>query len=193
MKPVRLVLLLPLVPTLAHAHPGHAAGLEGIAWGFAHPFSGLDHILAMLAIGLWAVQLGKRAPWLLPLSFVSGMATGAWLGMQGMCLPSVEPAILASVIGLGSVIALAAHLPIGLSAAAAAVAGLVHGQAHGCEIPTDAQGFQTAIGFIIATSLLHVLGVAGGLRFQRIAQHRAIRVAGAAILLLAVLLGFEAL
>ena len=193
MKLARLAFALALVPTLAHAHPGHGAETGGIGWGLAHPFTGLDHILAMLAVGLWAVQLGKRALWLLPLAFVSAMAAGAALGMNGVRLPFVEPAVLASVIGLGALVAFAARLPLGLSAAAVAVAALFHGQAHGSEIPAGAAGFQTVFGFIIATVLLHALGVAGGLGFQRIAQHCVIRAAGTAILSVAVLIGLGVL
>jgi len=189
MKHTRLALALVLFPTLAHAHPGHGAEIGGIGWGLAHPFTGFDHILAMIAVGLWAVQLGKRALWLLPLSFVGAMATGAALGMSGLRLPFLEPAILASVIALGALIAFAARLPPGTSAAVVAVAALFHGQAHGSEIPAGAAGFQTAIGFIIATALLHVIGVAGGLTFQTLAQPRAIRFAGAAIVSAAVLIG----
>ncbi len=193
MKHARLALALALVPTLAHAHPGHGAEVGGIGWGLAHPFTGLDHILAMVAVGLWAVQLGKRALWLLPLSFVGAMAAGAAMGMNGLRLPFVEPAILASVIGLGAVVAFAARLPLGASAAAVAVAALFHGQAHGSEIPANAAGFQTVMGFHLATALLHVLGVSGGLALQRIAQQRVIRAAGAAILSVAVLIGLGVL
>ena len=193
MKHARLAFALALVPTLAHAHPGHGAEVGGIGWGLAHPFTGLDHILAMVAVGLWAVQLGKRALWLLPLSFLSAMAAGAALGMNGVRLPFIEPAILASVIGLGAMIAFAARLPLGASAAAVAVAALFHGQAHGAEIPAGSAGFQTMFGFILATTLLHAIGVTGGLALQRIAQPRVIRAAGAAILSIAVLIGFGAL
>src|SRR5258708_19241655 len=152
MKHTRLALALALVPTLAHAHPGHGAETGGIGWGLAPPFTGLDHILAMVGVGLWAVQLGKRALWLLPLSFVSAMAAGAALGMSGLRLPFVEPAILASVIGLGALVAFAARLPLGASAAAVALAALFHGQAHGSEIPAGAAGFQPATGFFISTA-----------------------------------------
>ena len=190
MKHARLAFALALVPTLAHAHPGHGAEIGGIGWGLAHPFTGLDHMLAMIAVGLWAVQLGKRALWLLPLSFVSAMAAGTALGMSGVRLPFVEPAIFASIIGLGAVIAFAARLPLGASAAAVAVAALFHGQAHGSEMPTGTAGIQTVFGVIIATALLHACGVAGGLGLQRIAQHHVIRAAGVAIFSAAILIGF---
>ena len=193
MKHSRLALALALIPTLAHAHPGHGAEIGGIGWGLAHPFTGLDHILAMIAVGLWAVQLGKRALWLLPLSFVSAMAAGAALGMSGVRLPLVEPAILASAVGLGALVAFAARLPLGVSAAAVAIAALFHGQAHGSEMPANASGLLSAAGFIIATAMLHAIGIASGLTLQRIARHRVIRAAGVAIVSAAVLLGLGVL
>jgi len=184
-----LALALALAPTLAHAHPGHGAEIGGIGWGLAHPFTGLDHILAMIAVGLWAVQLGKRALWVLPLTFVSTMAAGAALGMGGVRMPFVEPAILAGVIGLGALVAFAMRLPLGASAALVAVAAFFHGQAHGSEMPVNASGLLTAVGFVLATAVLHAVGIAGGLTLQRAAQQRAIRAAGGAILSAAVLLG----
>ena len=193
MKLSRLAFALALMPTLAHAHPGHGAGTGGIGWGLAHPFTGLDHILAMIAVGLWAVQLGKRALWVLPLSFVSAMAAGAALGMGGVSLPFVEPAILASVIVLGALVAFATRLPLGASAALVAVAALFHGQSHGSEMPADASGFLTALGFVIATAMLHASGILAGLMLQGIAQQRIIRAAGVAILSTAVLLGLGVL
>ncbi len=189
----RLALALALVPTLAHAHPGHAHEIGGIGWGLAHPFTGLDHILAMVAVGLWAVQLGKRALWVLPLTFVSAMAGGAALGMGGVRMPFVEPAILASAIGLGALVAFAARLPLGASAALVAVAALFHGHAHGSEMPANASGLLTAAGFVLATALLHTAGIAGGLTLQSIAQQRVIRAAGVAIFSAAVLLGLGVL
>jgi urease accessory protein len=186
----RLAIALALVPTLAHAHPGHAHEVGGIGWGLAHPFTGIDHILAMVAVGLWAVQMGKRALWVLPLSFVSAMTAGAALGMGGVRMPFVEPAIFASVIGLGALVAFAARLPLGASAAAVAVAALFHGQAHGGEVPASASGFLTVAGFVLATAMLHAVGIVVGLTLQRIARNRAIRVAGAAMFSAAVLLGF---
>ena len=193
MKLSRLAFALALVPTLAHAHPGHGAASGGIGWGLAHPFTGLDHILAMIAVGLWAVQLGKRALWVLPLSFVSAMAAGAALGMGGVSLPFVEPAILASVIVLGALVAFATRLPLGASAALVAVAALFHGQSHGSEMPADASGFLAALGFVIATAMLHASGILAGLMLQGIAQQRIIRAAGVAILSTAVLLGLGVL
>ena len=189
----RLAFALALFPTLAHAHPGHGAATGGIGWGLAHPFSGLDHILAMIAVGLWAVQLGKRALWLLPLSFVCSMVVGATLGMGGVRLPFVEPAILASVIGLGALVAFATRLPLSASAALVSIAALFHGQAHGSEMPVNASGLLTAAGFVIATAALHATGIALGLTLQRTAHQRTLRLAGAAIFSTAILLALNAI
>ena len=193
MKSSRLAFALALVPTLAHAHPGHGAATGGIGWGLVHPFTGLDHILAMIAVGLWAVQLGKRALWVLPLSFVSAMAAGASLGIGGLSLPFVEPAILASVIVLGALIASATRLPLGASATLVAVAAFFHGQSHGIEMPANASGILTAAGFLIATTMLHASGILAGLMLRGIAQQRIIRAAGVAIFSAAILLGLGVL
>jgi urease accessory protein len=193
MKHTRLALALALIPTLAHAHPGHGAATGGIGWGLAHPFTGLDHILAMLAVGLWAVQLGKRALWVLPLTFATAMAAGAALGMGGVKMPFVEPAILSSAIGLGALVAFATRLPLGASAALVAITALFHGQAHGSEMPANASGLLTAAGFVLATAVLHTAGVAAGLTLRRIAQQRVIRAAGVAIFSAAILLGLGVL
>ncbi len=193
MKHTRLALALLLIPALAHAHPGHGAEVGGIGWGLAHPFTGLDHLLAMIAVGLWAVQLGKRALWLLPLTFVSAMTAGAALGMAGVQLPLIEPVILASILSLGALVAFAKKMPLGAGAAAVAIAALFHGQAHGIEIPAAASGLQTIAGFVLSTAALHAIGIACGLALQTAAQQRVIRAMGAAILSAAILLGLGVL
>lgn len=188
MKHFRLALALVLVPTLAHAHPGHGDGTGGIGWGVAHPFSGLDHILAMIAVGLWAVQGGRRALWALPLAFVCSMAAGTALGLGGVRLPLVEPMILAGLLCLGAMTAMAVRLPIVAAAALTAGIAFFHGQAHGSEMPGGAGGFAAAAGLAFSTALLHTSGIVAGLALQRLAEHRGIRAAGAAIFCAAVLL-----
>jgi urease accessory protein len=192
MKYTRSLLLLgfALAPALAQAHPGHA-GQEagGIGWGLMHPFTGLDHLLAMVAVGLWAVQLGGRALWALPLAFVVAMAGGSAIGMGGLNLPLVEPMILASALVLGALVAFSVRLPLLASVGVVALAAVFHGHAHGVEIPSGASGWMTAAGFISATGALHAAGLAGGLALQRLAKSRALRAAGAAIFTLAVLFG----
>jgi urease accessory protein len=182
---------LTLLPTLAHAHPGHSAA--GFPEGFAHPLLGLDHILAMLAVGLWAVQLGGRALWLVPASFVGAMVLGGALGMSGFALPMVEQGILASVLILGVLIAAAARLPIAASALIVGVFSVFHGFAHGAEMPGAASAIFYGSGFVLATALLHACGIAAGAMTSRIAQAQWIRAAGGMIAVAAVLLALEIL
>lgn len=152
----RLTLALFLFPSLALAHPGHETGAFGA--GFAHPFGGADHLLAMLALGLWAAQAGGRAVWALPVAFLGAMLAGGSAGAAGFSFPAVEPVILASVIVLGAMVALAARLPLGAAVVMAALFGWAHGWAHGAEGP--ASGLLTyAAGFVAATALLHLAGI----------------------------------
>jgi urease accessory protein len=191
MKHTRSLLILAFVfaPALAQAHPGHA-GHEagGIGWGLMHPFSGLDHLLAMVAVGLWAVQLGGRALWALPAAFVAAMSLGGMLGVTGAELPLVEPMILGTALILGALVAFAARLPLLASVAVVALGAVFHGHAHGAEMPAGSSGWLTGVGFVVATALLHAAGMAGGLALQRLARSRAVQAAGAAILTVAVLL-----
>lgn len=183
------VLVSILAPSLAHAHPGHAGHeVGGIGWGLMHPFTGLDHLLAMVAVGLWAVQLRGRALWALPAAFVSAMALGGALGLPGVQMPMVEPLVLSSVLVLGAMVAFSARLPLAASAGIVAVSALFHGQAHGAEMPA-VDGWLPIVGFVISTAALHALGIFGGLALQRLSVQRALRFAGAAICLGAVLLG----
>jgi len=142
----------------AQAHTGveHAFSF---ASGFRHPWSGLDHMLAMVAVGLWAGLNGGRALWMWPAAFVGMMVLGGSLGMAGMALPLVEPGILASVVVLGLLVLAAAQLPVVAGAALVAVFALLHGHAHGAELPGAAAAATYAAGFAIATALLHALGL----------------------------------
>jgi urease accessory protein len=175
----RLLFILPLAAVpLAQAHPGH--GLHSFATGFQHPLTGYDHLLAMVAVGLWAVQLGGRARWALPLAFVSAMALGAMAGISGFVLPGVDRWILASVFSLGLLIAGAAKLPLGAGLGLVALAGAFHGLAHGAEMPLSANSLHFLAGMVVATALLHTAGVAIG----SAAQKRSVvllRLAGAGI------------
>jgi urease accessory protein len=192
----RSLLTLALLATFAgtaSAHPGHAGhDIGGIGWGLAHPFTGFDHLLAMVAVGLWAVQLGGRALWMLPLSFVGAMALGGAFGMGGLVLPQVEPMILGSALVLGAMVAIAARLPMAASVAIVAGSAFFHGQAHGVEMPSGANGWMTALGFVLATAALHGAGVGGGKVLQQVATPRAVRACGAAIVAVAVLMSLGA-
>ena len=160
---------------LAHA-PG--AGAAGLAAGFAHPLLGLDHVMAMVAVGLWASQLGGRALWLVPASFVGVMAAGAALA-HVTALPAVELGIAGSLLVLGALVATAARLPVALGAVIVGAFALFHGHTHGTEMP--AASLLYAAGFVAATALLHGLGVATGLYWRSTAAGWIVRAGGAAV------------
>jgi len=155
-----------LLPAAAEAHPfgAHGAGLAG---GFAHPFLGLDHLLALLAVGIWAAQLGSCARWLAPLTFTGVMAAAALLGVSGYALPLLEPGIAGSVLALGLLVAFAAQ-PAGLpSLALVGLFALFHGNAHGLEWPAATSAWPYGAGFLLATLLLNAIGVGLGTWLQR--------------------------
>ncbi len=169
-----------LAPTLAQAHTG-VGDTNGFAHGFEHPLFGLDHFLAMVAIGLWAAQIGGRALWAVPLTFVSVMAAGGALGIAGVPVPFVEQGIATSVLLLGLLIAFAVRMPLGFSVPLVALFAVCHGHAHGAEMPVNASGFEYAIGFMLATAALHGVGIGLGVLVQRHAVAPVLRWAGAAI------------
>lgn len=180
-------LLLLLVPTLAFAHPGHGS-TSGLAAGLAHPITGLDHLAAMIGVGLWASQRGGRALWLVPLVFVLVMTIGGALGMAGVAMPLVEPGIVASILVIGVLVAAAVRLPLVASALIVGLFALVHGHAHGAELPDTAAGLTCGVGFILATIGLIGCGVGLGLAAQRVGTSSLVRYAGGAIALLGVYL-----
>ena len=141
---------------LAHTGAEHALSF---AAGFRHPFTGFDHMLAMIAVGLWAGLNGGRALWAWPMAFVGVMVAGGALGIAGVTIPMVEPGILASVIVLGLLVLTAARLPVVLGAALVALFALLHGHAHGAELPAQAAAVSYAAGFALATALLHAIGL----------------------------------
>ncbi|WP_417671895.1 HupE/UreJ family protein [Roseibium sp.] len=148
-------LMLLATPAAAHLDP---ASHGSFAAGFTHPVFGLDHVLAMIAVGLWAALLGKKAIWALPSAFVGFMIAGFVSALFGLHLPFVEPMILASVVALGSLVALAARFPLAPSFLLVGLFGFFHGHAHGGEIGTAGE-FGYASGFVLATALLHAAGV----------------------------------
>ncbi|MBD1547617.1 HupE/UreJ family protein [Roseibium aggregatum] len=151
-------LVLASSPAFAHLNPAEHGSF---ATGISHPLFGLDHILVMVAVGLWAFQNGGRSVWLIPSAFVATMLAGFGLSMAGVPLPFVEPAIMASVVALGLLVAMAVRLPVIPSAAIVSVFALFHGHAHGAEIGT-ADELSYAAGFALATALLHASGIAIG-------------------------------
>ena len=151
--------------------------------GLVHPASGLDHVLAMLAVGLWAAQTGGRSVMVVPLTFVGVMALGGALPLLGIGQPFVEQGIVLSVLLLGVLIAAAVRLPLWLGSGLVGLFALWHGHTHGAEMPVLASGIEYALGFLLATALLHTIGIAFGLGMQWMTRERVIRVAGASIAL----------
>ena len=148
------VTILPVAE--AHTFGSQGAGLMA---GLTHPFVGLDHLLAMIAVGIWAGQLGGRAVWLIPLTFVSVMTAAATLASFGLLLPLVEPAIACSVLVLGLLIAGSVRLPTSVGAFLVGLFAVFHGYAHGLELPQAASPILYGAGFVLATALLHGLGI----------------------------------
>jgi urease accessory protein len=169
------MLLLFAVPALAHT--GSSTG--GFIGGFAHPLFGLDHVVAMVAVGLWGAFLGPPAILLLPIVFPLVMAFGGVIGILGVPLPGVETAIALSAVVLGTMVALAARPPLWVAALIVGAFAIFHGHAHGAEVPENAGGLEYMAGFAIATAFLHAIGIAAciglGIRFRGLA-----RAAGAA-------------
>lgn len=162
-------------PAFAHLNPAEYGSL---AAGLSHPLFGLDHILAMVAVGLWAAMQGGKATWIVPTAFVGTMGLGFGAAILGMPLPFVEPVILASVIFLGIAIALALPIPTAAVASAVGFFAFFHGYAHGGELGS-AGAWEFAIGFIVSTALLHAIGIAAGMALGRGGRWLA-RAAGAA-------------
>lgn len=185
--PVLLTLLA--LPGLALAHTGVGA-THGFAAGAGHPLDGLDHLLAMLAVGLWALQMSRHPQcrpatatlWVLPLAFLSLMAGGSLLGAASVALPFIEQGIVLSVLLLGVLIAATVRLPLPASVALVGLFAICHGYAHGSEMPGDASGLAYAAGFLLATAGLHAFGIGLGSLLQRLAP-AALRLLGAGIAL----------
>ena len=156
-----LVLAATLYPALAYAHVG-VGETSGFAHGFTHPISGLDHVLAMILVGVFAFQLGGRALWLVPLSFVGMMAAGGIMSMNGIHVPLIELGIALSVIVLGTAVAFEVKAPVAIAAGLAGLFAIFHGYAHVAEMPGGAGGLEYAGGFMLSTALLHVAGIGLG-------------------------------
>lgn len=164
MKRLAIITAATLLPQIALAHPGHDQGQ--FIGGLSHPVGGADHLLAMVALGLLAAQIGGRGLWALPISFVGSMIAGGLAGWAGLAFPGVEPMILASVVILGALVAMAARPPLAVLLPGVALFGFAHGWAHGAEGP--AQGLISyAIGFATATTALHLAGIGIGRLLQR--------------------------
>lgn len=178
----KLALLLFLFPGVALAHTGHGEA-AGLMHGFSHPLGGLDHLLAMVAVGLWAAQAGGRALWAVPCAFVGAMILGGVLALLAVPVPFVETGILVSVLVLGILIAGAFKLSLVYSAAIVGFFAMFHGFAHGAEIPAAINAVSYTLGFVAATALLHLAGLSLGSVLQKINLPVNNRWAGGAIAL----------
>jgi urease accessory protein len=163
-------------PAIAHPSSTSTASFSA---GVAHPFSGLDHIAAMVAVGLWAALKGDRALWVWPVTFISVMLFGGMLGMAHVTVPFVEPGILVSVVALGLAVALAIDLPVTVGAAIIGIFALLHGHAHGTEVAETINGLEYMAGFVVATATLHALGISLALDAHCGTARPAIRLVGA--------------
>ena len=160
---------------LAHPQKGEAVGF---LTGFRHPISGLDHVLAMVAVGLWGAQLGSPAIWVLPVAFPMVMAFGGMLGLMGVPLPGIEYGIALSAILLGAAVMFEVRPPLGVSAALVGFFAIFHGHAHGTELPPGQSALLYSMGFVIATGCLHALGIGIGTVHRWAWGQKLLRVAG---------------
>ena len=156
-----LALAFAALPTAAFAH-AQVGSATGFLTGFMHPLTGLDHIIAMVAVGLWGAQLGAPAIWMLPVTFPMVMAFGGFLGLIGVPIPGVEIGIALSGVLLGAAVMTESRPPLWVAAALVAVFAICHGHAHGAELPPGTSGLTYSIGFVVATGLLHACGIGIG-------------------------------
>lgn len=166
------------MPALAHSGEGYGGGFVA---GFTHPILGWDHVAAMVAVGLWGAFLGSPSIWILPVVFPLVMALGAVMGIVGIPVPAIETGIAASALVLGLMIVLAARPPIWVAAVIVGFFAVFHGYAHGTELPATVNAFAYAVGFVISTGLLHLLGIAFGVLVKWPAGRVAVRGAGGII------------
>jgi urease accessory protein len=182
-----IALLAAGIASPAAAHEGGGV-VGGFASGFMHPLLGWDHLVAMVAVGLWGAFLGVPAVWILPVVFPMVMAFGGALGVLAVPLPAVETGIALSAAVLGAMVALALRPPLWVAAVIVGAFAIFHGHAHGTELPQAANALAYSLGFVIATGLLHLSGIGLGLLVRWPAGAIAVRVGGAAIALAGVAL-----
>ena len=175
-----LLLVLSAAPALAHVQEGQA---QGFLTGLHHPISGLDHVLAMIAVGLWGAQLGAPAVWMLPVAFPMMMAFGGFLGLLDIPLPGVEIGIALSALLLGFMIAREAKPSLMVSVVIVAFFAIFHGHAHGTELPPGQSGMLYSLGFVVSTGCLHGIGITIGLIHKWRAGRILLRISGAAVAL----------
>ena len=176
---VRSMLLIAGAQT-AFAHVQQGQG-EGFLTGLGHPVSGLDHMLAMIAVGLWGAQLGQPGVWLLPVTFPLVMAVGGFLGLAGIPVPGVEAGVAVSALLLGLMVAFDLKPKLSTAALLVGVFAIFHGHAHGTELPPGQSGLAYSIGFVVSTGCLHLTGITMGAAYKWPVGRVAVRVAGAVV------------
>ena len=174
------VTLLMLVPTLVLAHQ-EAGQVTGFVSGLEHPISGMDHVVAMIAVGLWGAVLGPPAIWVLPVAFPMMMAFGGFMGLLGIPVPSIEIGIAVSAIVLGAMVLIQARPPLWVAAILVAIFAIFHGYAHGRELPAGANALLYSLGFVVATGLLHLVGILLGEAHRWALGRQIVRAAGGGI------------
>jgi urease accessory protein len=180
LRPAALGLTLAAALVLpAAAHPGH--GPEGFTSGLLHPFGGLDHLLAMVAVGLIAARTGLATAWRMPVAFMAAMAVGALFGFESIALPGIEYGIALSVAAAGLALALAMPIPILAAIGATAAFGFCHGMAHGLELPDAASPLGFSLGMLLGTALLHGVGFIAGFAMRNGTGLTLCRAGGAAV------------
>lgn len=186
----KLLVLFFLLPGIVFAHTG-VGETTGFVHGFTHPTGGVDHMLAMVAVGLWAAQIGRRALWAVPCTFVAVMVVGGILGFTGVPVPFVEEGILVSILVFGVLIAGALKMPLVYSGLIVGLFAIFHGHAHGAEMPESISAASYAVGFALATAMLHLAGIGLGVLMQRTNLQTVNRLAGAAIAFSGLYLAFS--
>ncbi|WP_321389280.1 HupE/UreJ family protein [uncultured Desulfuromusa sp.] len=171
-----------IFPSLAMAHTG-IGDTSGFMHGFSHPVYGVDHLLAMVAVGLWAAQQGGRATWIVPGAFVSVMILGGMLGFSGWPVVFLEAGILTSVLVMGILIVGAFRFPTRVSVLIVGFFALFHGYAHGAEMPASLGAVSYSLGFALSTAIIHSVGIIAGLGLQKLQIEKMARYAGGAIML----------
>jgi urease accessory protein len=179
-------------PSSAWAHL-RAGEVGGFLTGFGHPISGWDHVLAMVAVGLWGAQLGAPAIWLLPVTFPMVMALGGMMGLLGIPLPGVEVGIAVSALVLGTMVLAEKRPPLWVAAVIVGIFAIFHGHAHGTELPAGQSGLLYSMGFVMATGCLHGVGIGIGLIHRWAAGRVILRVAGATVAAAGIYFLFSAL
>ena len=185
-----LALVISSAPVHAHVQTGEASGF---LTGLRHPVSGLDHAVAMIAVGLWGAQLGAPALWLLPVTFPMVMALGGVFGLLGVPLPGIEVGIAASAVLLGLVVMFALRPPLAVAVALVAVFAIFHGHAHGTELPPGQSALLYSMGFVVATGCLHGVGVAIGVIHRWRWGQTLLRAAGAVVALAGIVFMWRAI